>query len=287
MNYSFNIGFRAFIPKSIGKPLLSYFQNHPYFPKLENRYEFEAMLRKFDRYGYHWIPEPGTSALGFFTTTDNVDLHDHGQQHSRRLGVELAIHPHKVGRYTKTDSIFIHRAHRDGSATNSTLIHAGMSHRVLAKIMPVDGREGVEFHGRIDKEIRSLRSKEHKLSYTVENGVHNTYFSKPGAKIANDGTKISFAGSAGYPFMPDVIAPNIDFEVNVRLTSVNGGVKVEIDGYHNNFPAYELIVNGQLMYLYSPAANGQMGPTPINLNTGQKFVASTVVSTGMAHGRRY
>ena len=48
-------------------------------------------------------------------------------------------------------------------------------------------------------------------------------------------------------------------------------MEITINGEHNDFPAYELLVDNKSIYSYNPADHGYTGPNPHNLNVKRKF----------------
>ena len=84
-----NFTLQAYIPKSLGRPLLSYFQNLPYFnsKQLTNYDQFKSNLESMDRLGGTWLPEPFPMTSRFFMTDDS-DFHKNHTKHSYRLRVK-------------------------------------------------------------------------------------------------------------------------------------------------------------------------------------------------------
>ncbi len=61
--------------------------------------------------------------------------------------------------------------------------------------------------------------------------------------------------SGAYPF--NSRAPSIDFGLSVSLRVLpDGSVALTAVGGHNEFPAYEVIVNGRVVYKDYPTATG-------------------------------
>jgi hypothetical protein len=81
-------------------------------------------------------------------------------------------------------------------------------------------------------------------------------------------SSLKIEASAAYPFL--WVAPNIDFTVTLTLYKCRGKVWYKIHGSHNEFPAYEAIVNGKLDYSDYPPENA--GPGAVNLNWRKDFV---------------
>ena len=100
-----DVKFQCYIPKSIGKPMMSHFENQRLFsPKyLTNYDEFKRQLMKADNNGKHWFAEPDIGEfLGRYASTDTSDFHskDH-KEHTVRIGVYAAITPDKIGKLEK------------------------------------------------------------------------------------------------------------------------------------------------------------------------------------------
>jgi len=78
-------------------------------------------------------------------------------------------------------------------------------------------------------------------------------------------TTITFCPSAGYPFTPSALTPNIDYSVTFTFFVVGPtSVKVSVSGSRNKFPDYEAYVDGSLVYTYPSSSSG---PGVVNLNT--------------------
>ena len=60
--------------------------------------------------------------------------------------------------------------------------------------------------------------------------------------------------SAGIPLLP--VAPAINADISLQFTATQSGednsLTVAISGSHNRFPAYELYINQQLIYSFTP-----------------------------------
>ncbi len=272
-----SIQFQAYIPKSLGKPLLSYFEQDHRLNLLRNKEEFIRSLKEKDQEGFTWFPEPLGSVINYYSATDNVDIHNrHSNKHTARLALHIEIEPEKIGKYDSANNIFVHPKHGNKwGGTNSQ--HSGESHRVQAYIkrmpfyedMPRASNRDI-YVGICDDVIDTKRADEDPWDVSIANSKKN-----PFSGGENDVTTIKISGSAGYPFLKR-IAPNIDFELEIELyKNLNGAsIDLHVDGNHNNFPAYELIINQNVVYLYNPADHGYSGPNVINLNTSKSFHAT-------------
>ncbi|MET4080468.1 hypothetical protein ABIB40_000408 [Pedobacter sp. UYP30] len=267
-----SIKFQAYIPNSLGKPLLSYFQRYDTLSLLSNKEEFVRKLQAKDRKGFTWLPEPGGNLTSCFFATDNVDMHNHSSEHTTRLGLQAEINPKKIGSYNLSDNFFSHKLHKNWGGINGQ--HSDESQRVRAYIkripfyddMPRPSSKDI-YVGICDSNIRQKRSFEAPLKASVTNSKRNS--NSAGAK---DTTTIKVSGSANYPFL-SLIAPNIDFELEIKLyrNSKGKSVIVNVKGWHNYFPAFELVFWDKVVYKYNPSAYGYSGPTFSDLTKSKNF----------------
>jgi hypothetical protein len=89
--------------------------------------------------------------------------------------------------------------------------------------------------------------------------------------------KVTLSGGPGTaPFVPDALTPNIDWEYTISMTRMEYGsnphIRVEVDGNHNLYPAYEVIAqesDGVFVPLYQvkPLASILPGPNSLNVTT--------------------
>ena len=270
------ISLKAYIPKSLGKPLLSYFKNNPDFkPEILSNYkEFKDKLESKDIKEYNWLPEPGNFVTDNYFATDKADFHKlHTDEHTDRLSINLCIDTSKIGTYSNNDisNILKHPIHEDSINSNQ---HSDDSHSIKAYIKKpnsfddsigtkLNSPAGLKFVG-VCTPIASKRSLEKKLNPLIKNKLSGTYFTMQGSKVKNDTTVITVSASGGYPFL-ETLAPSIDFSISVSLYLNNRTVEISIDGEHNDFPAYQLLVDNKSIYNYNPSDYGYTGPTPYNL----------------------
>ena len=273
-----SIQFQAYIPKSLGKSLLSYFEDQSSFNLLSNKEEFIRKLKAKDFGNVTWLPEPFNSLSDYYFATDDVDFHNHHSEHTSRLSLHAEIKPEKIGNYNLTDINFKHKRHKNMGGFNSQ--HSGDSHRVHAYIKRVskghidtgttfiDSGE-FEYIGICSDSIDSMISLEAPLDVSIFNSKES-YFSSEN----NDVTTIKVKGSANYPFL-GIIAPNIDFELSIVLHKNldSKSITINVSGSHNEFPAYELIINDCVAYKYNPAIIGYTGPSLYNLSVSKYFSA--------------
>ncbi|EKT3967164.1 hypothetical protein NTJ12_002246 [Flavobacterium psychrophilum] len=280
--HTINIKFQAYIPKSLGKSLLSYFQSDSRFNPRDmlNYGEFKRNLENADRHGYKWLPEPGNFASNYFFGTDNVNFHNSHSKHDVRLSLNMNLEIARIGRFTLFDQndIFYH------SSCGNNNQHSDKSHRIEAFIrnkVPLyyGGSEtgvvptGMKYEG-VCNGSQSLASKEKPLKKSIRNTVSGTYFSQQGKSVKEDTTIIEASASAGYPFL-EHFAQDIDFKIVAKLYLNGKTVQISIDGEHNDFPAYELLIDNQVIYNYDPTKHGYSGPTPYNLGMAStKFRSS-------------
>lgn len=267
--------FQAYIPKSLGKSLTSYFLNDRRFKDkiLSNQTEFIKFLNKHDQKGFNWIPEP---IIGCFTktffSTDDCEFHESHKGHSVRLSIEGILNFSKAGEYSFFE---IQSAFQDNCRGSKKYNHqhSGESHKIMAYISDESFIDtGSTFVNPSQfraffKEYDTDTSIENPLKITYENteSGNNLWTTGSQRKIL-DTTIIHVSASAGYPYL--AASPNIDFDLKITINK-NGARKVE--GNHNRFPAYELLMNDQVVYRYNPADFGFTGPDPYNLNSSKAF----------------
>ena len=279
--FPITIKFQAFIPRSLGKPLRYYFQNHPQFNALVNK---EAFVRKIENIGkkdFTWLPEPGNGLTQCYFATDNVEMSHHPSKHSTRLAIHLEIDPCKIGNMSSMDRIFKHKHGSDEVAIN--LQHSGLSHRVKAyikkvpKLIDTSGTliKTVHHYVGICNDIDIGRAKENPLDIKITNS--KTSF----RQMYDDTTTIKIAASAGYPFIK-IISPNIDFKLEIQLYknlgSVGcGSIDISVGGEHNMFPAYELLIGDRIAYTHNPSDYGYTGPSYGGLWKSKSFCAMDAI----------
>ena len=84
---------------------------------------------------------------------------------------------------------------------------------------------------------------------------------------------ITAGASAGYPFSS--IAPSIDYGFSGDVCRLkDGSVLFRFIGDHNEFPAYEIIINGAVIYDYHPKSSG---PGVLNLNSSESFSIKVLI----------
>ena len=275
-----SIKFQAYIPKSLGKSLLSYFQNSEHFNSLTNKEEFIRKIRNIDAKGFTWLPEPGNSFSHKYFATDKVEMYHHHSEHSTRLAIQMEINPAKIGNMTRMDGIIKHDKHKfKYGGLNSQ--HSGLSHQVCAYIKKVPElvdtgsvfiETGHHYVGVCSDTISHDRSDELPLNIDIQNSLSGMYFHESGTVLKNDTTTIKVSASAGYPYA-EPWSPNIDFELEIALCKnlANQSLNISVKGFHDSFPAYELVVNRNVAYSHNPSHYGHTGPGFTNLNTKKHF----------------
>ncbi|GIM57791.1 hypothetical protein CAPN006_21830 [Capnocytophaga canimorsus] len=261
-----NIKFQAYIPKSLGKPLLDYFKDDPKYKLLSNRIDFEQKLRELDSHGFHWFPEPGNFVSDYYCSTDNVDFHSiENTEHSVRLGFSTVFDLSRVGYFSLVDRIFRHTIGCNGTEGHQ---HSAFSHRARAyiyekKLFLLPGvPHSTGQHEGVLEVSQPLKSDEKRLIWSVKN-KQDLFYNNSIFKIQ---------ASAGYPFISSWITPNIDFSIEIRIVSYHkGGVYIDIKGNHNKFPAYELLLDNSILYKYCPDTSSFVYTFPNHYNlTGSK-----------------
>jgi hypothetical protein len=96
---------------------------------------------------------------------------------------------------------------------------------------------------------------------TIETGKADPSFEETRADGPTGKSMVAIAAGASYPFV--YIAPEINYDVAFTFEKVEkNGTKINFGGWHDAFPAFEIIINGEVVHcFYSP----DEGPTPWNL----------------------
>ena len=270
---SINIKFQAYIPKSLGTSMLDHFKNHPNFNR-NDMINYDVFKRNLESCSAanNWMKEPGNFITDYFTATDDVDFHSKHNSHTKRMNFEAQIDLLGIGKFTIFDmaKTFKHQYHKDVAWKGNNQQHCDYSQRVEASIIKTPEYLGnvpikMKYTGVFNRN-KSKRSDEKELVTDFSNSLSGTYFHNPNKMPENETTTISVSASAHYPYIK-FIAPDIDFEVIIKLyLDINSKtIKITIDGTHNNFPAYELLIDDVVAYNYNPSAHGYTGPTPNNL----------------------
>lgn len=266
-----SVKFHAFIPNSLGKPLLSYFKHLNQFKRLSNKQAFVSKINQLDRKGYTWLPEP-YSTINYFAT-DDINMFHRYADHTVRLAIHVEIDSRKIGDYHFKEEIFKHHGHkRWGGLAHQ---HCGESHRAKVYIKRIPFYEDMPRES--DKDVYvgvcedyTKRADEDPLTTSIKNSKKYPY-----SGGGHDTTTIKVSASAGYPFTFEYTTPNIDFSLLMEFHKIsNNRVNVTVRGQHNNFPAYELIIGRRTAYRYNPSDHGHTGPDIGNLTKSRRFQAT-------------
>jgi hypothetical protein len=89
------------------------------------------------------------------------------------------------------------------------------------------------------------------------------------------GSYIWASASAGYPF--NDYAPSVDYNIEIHACELaDGSVKLAMSGMHNDFPAYEIIVDKSLVFHYYPT---DPGPSIRNLTMSTTFSFGVTINS--------
>lgn len=165
----------------------------------------------------HWAEEPANMLTAYHFRTDDRDFGGG----SYRLVSQASIDTSDLGQWK-------------GSAP----FHAetGESERAWADLSGV-----FSVNGHVKHERKKAQSKG--KATVLSNGTNSTTFEASAA--------------ASYPFA--LFAPDIDISAKWTLTRQGASgdqVRVEAQGKHNNFPCYEVLVNGTSFYQYNTKGSG-------------------------------
>ena len=208
--HNIKIVFQAYIPKNLGKSLLSYFPNYK-LNLLQNKSEFIGKIKEFDRGYQTWLPEPGSSVSSNFFATDDANYHgSNHRSHTSRLRIEMNIDIGKVGNYKLPSEIFRHRYHKNW--LGNEFQHSSLSQRVKAYIKRIPfytdfpGRPSPKdiYFGVCHKEM-NLRAQELPIKAYVNSHTNNSITTIDVDKV-----------SANYPYLKR-LAPNIDFKLKTKI----------------------------------------------------------------------
>ncbi|MFM2375944.1 MAG: hypothetical protein RLZZ165_1041, partial [Bacteroidota bacterium] len=231
---------------------------------------FRRNLENAAREGCNWLPDPFHFANDCYFGTDDVDFHHQERTHTARLEVTMNLEIARIGRMSAYDrnDIFCH------SPCGTSDQHSDLSHRIRALIQAVPkfsggmdvkfDPNGKKYVGICDKVAESKAAKEVPLDIDIRNTLSGTYFSQQGRNLVPDTTILEVSASAAYPFLP-VDMPKINFNLRVKLHRTQSNIEITMEGEHNDFPAYELIIGKRIVYNYDPSKHGYNGPTPYNL----------------------
>ena len=233
------IEFYAFIPGSLGRP----FKSFPHAKDLKNQAAFDSDVAAVTKPN-SWKPEPtkteddvkdpGSARKVWFYSTDERGFAG-GKSH--RVGFTGTVNTADIGSLGGKSTIFAHsctESHRVRSTDTGIFTSSnetGSVDGVHAKAAPVTG-------------VTEKRT---------DSGTSSTVETK---------------GAASYAFMP-TLSPDIDYSIKFQFDKkASGGVDVSTSIEHNQFPFYEIMINGTTIYTYSAS---DTGPTLVNLNSSHKY----------------
>ena len=171
-----------------------------------------------------WIPEPDPTSTWYFGT----DNRNFGGGSSRVKSVSRDIKESEIGKLEGKDDIF-----------KTT---AGASKRI--RKAPILGNISSQ-NPIIESQSRTASARQTVKIKDVDACT----------------SKIKVKASGSYPFIN--IAPDINYKVTFTLKKAGGGkIEVIAEGSHNEFPAYEALVDGANIYEYMTLGSG---PTLWNL----------------------
>ncbi len=273
--------FNAFIPGHLGRPLsmlaLSYKK-----VSLKNENEFYQYLQRVGG-SKTWIKEPASDNI--YCATDSREFGEHNiafgkEEHKSRL----FLYPKKkFGNNIDLSSIgSMHQKY--GNEVFQKL--CDLSHRVRTHIsygMPDNsGLKHTYHYG--GSRINLIPTNHQSCHYANPNyplygsievfedkrsDPYDSWLKWYDWVVDYDENKsvIVVAAEAGYPYA-EPFSPNIDFRLTIELMRLQNNYQVRIHGFHNQFPAYELLLDGVLTYKFMPASSG---PGIYNLNAHQQF----------------
>jgi len=122
--------------------------------------------------------------------------------------------------------------------------------------------------------------------------THATAFVKTAHNNTAPGSKIyqfSFQASGQDPLVPvpDGLTPNIDWKVDVQIDATTTPPRWKITGSHDCYPAYEVYVNGEMIYGFMPGGVQPLDETNsifllwncLGINPAVKFDCSGALGT--------
>jgi len=274
--------FNAFIPGFLGMPLemVVAFNNRI---ALENRDAFYKNVERAGRFKT-WITEPFSTNT--FCSTDTRNFGEHNialkTMGTSRLylvtpetlmnGINLAsIGKMKQKYHGQIFKKFCSPSHRvavnfgyDYGGINATQSNSPNLYRINPNLGCHYGHYRAPMYGTV-YEFPAQTSNPEESSFNYQDMIFDLH---------KDHSCIKTGAQAGYPFA-EPLSPNIDFDLVINMYRMPNGYKVEIAGKHNNFPYYEMLINGELAYQYNAV---DFGPGMINLNTQRHFYYTKYLS---------
>ena len=165
-----------------------------------------------------WIPEPDPTSTWYFGT----DNRSFGGGSSRVKSVSRDIKESEIGKLEGKNGIF----------TTS----AGISKRIRK----------APLLGNINSQNPIIESQSKKAATKQTVTIKD---------IDACTSKITVKASGSYPFID--VAPDINYKVTFTLKKAgNGQIEVTVEGSHNQFPAYESLIDGSNIYQYMTSGSG-------------------------------
>jgi hypothetical protein len=211
-----SIQFNAFIPSSLGRSVDSF----PFPTDLKNQATFEGLLKGVSG---TWLKEPGSFADNntgpWLFATDNRGFG--GGTH--RVGCSGTVSSADVGSLKSKGALF---SHSTSGSERVRWRHTGLL---------TSSNETGSVEGPIKKAAKVKSSESHE-------------------DVSADESVITTEGAASYPF--SALAPDIDYKLALRLIKAGGKLHVEGEITTNEFPFYELIINGSVVWRFSSSSTG-------------------------------
>lgn len=198
MNNSVNIKFMAFIPKSIGKPIRSY------FPKTSHLKDEKVFIQKLVSTPHNWLPEPGPN-FNYFST-DNREFGGNG---THRILSEANIDLDFTGKHDVSKKNFFNHKCDDSHQIEARILEYAPSVSASSAFATAELPCGYL------STIKKMQGSTSQSVDRVENTLSGTYITTPGS-IVRDTTVIMTSASAGYPFA-EPVSPNIDYELRISM----------------------------------------------------------------------
>ncbi|WP_437833908.1 hypothetical protein [Sorangium sp. So ce1153] len=236
-----------------------------------------------------WAYEPGMSKGGLVEFMFKGDERGFGQhsdaQYNSRLWSRVTVQADKIGSLPQPvqASRSMLRSYKDRSGASLVDLAAGL----------VSEQPGCKIETWVGPSYRRTRSAKSVVGvpvgppaaavtlewnpWVVESKTAANKSKSPVVKNVDSVTStIDVECAAAYPFVE--LAPNIDFDYKLTLSRRGPSrVHMSVDGCHNRFPFYELLICRTPFLQYEPSSSG---PNLVNLGVmWQDFVVEAVIRT--------